>query len=164
MGYMGFGMQSCVYNRRPRKVFSKRGRIPSFSTLPKYSRAYKIKPHVKENKYKYVFLGLIVFISLVFLIKTFTTKFIIYTNNQSRVLLENSKQKDIEAFSFLLKSGKRRLLSNNIVGAYSEFNLAYNIRPESEELNQLLIETLSILCSEREKYCDKLDFHLQVKH
>jgi len=101
MGFMGFGMQSWVYKRCPRKPFSKRGRIPSFSPLPKYSRTIKIKSHVKESKYKYAFFYLIAFISLVFLMKTFTTTFTLYTNNHRRVLLENTKQKDIEAFNFL---------------------------------------------------------------
>ena len=72
------------------------------------------------------------------------------------------KEQDEKAFNFLIKSGKKRLVSNNIVGAYSEFNLAYQIKPNSEELNQLLIETLSILCTKNTDYCDRLNSHLEI--
>lgn len=53
MGYMGFGMQSSVYKRHPRKPFSKRGKVPSFSPLLNYTRTFSLKPHIKENKHKY---------------------------------------------------------------------------------------------------------------
>ncbi len=164
MGYMGFGMQSWVYKRRPRKPFSKRGEIPSFSPLPKYSRTFSIKPHIKENKYKYVFWGFIFFVSFVFLINISIKKFTLYSINHSNILYENSKRIDYGGFHFLIKSGKKRLLSNNILGAYSEFNLAYKINPKNDELNQLLVETLSILCTKDIEYCNKLDYHLIQKH
>jgi len=64
--------------------------------------------------------------------------------------------------NFLLNSGKKRLVSNNILGAYSEFNLAYKIKPNNKELNQLMIETLSTLCISEEKYCDRLDVFLNT--
>ena len=73
-----------------------------------------------------------------------------------------NESKDNEAFEFLLRSGKNRLLSNNILGAYSEFNLAYNIKPKDKELNQLMIETLGILCVNEEKYCSELDDLMKI--
>ena len=75
-----------------------------------------------------------------------------------------NKNKNKEAFDFLLKSGKKRLKNNEITGAYSEFNLAHNIYPNNKELNQLLIETLSILCENDSKYNMKLDFFLPQKN
>ena len=64
---------------------------------------------------------------------------------------------DKQAFNFLLNSGKTHLKRNNVVGAYSEFILAYRVNPNNKELNQLLIETLSILCVNDENYCGELD-------
>lgn len=161
MGYMGFGMQSWVYKRQPRKPFSKRGQIPSFTPLLKYSRTFQLKPQKKKSKYKNAFLSLLVFLSLVFLFSAFTQKLTFYNKNYNSIVNEEINRRDNEAYHFLLNSGKKRLLANNIVGAYSEFNLAYNIKPNNEELNQLIIETLSILCSENIEYCDVLDSHLE---
>jgi len=64
---------------------------------------------------------------------------------------------DKEAFVFLMNSGKQRLKSNNISGAYSEFKLAQNIRPEDQELSDLMLQTLSMLCEQKNKYCTELD-------
>ncbi|GAA4969873.1 hypothetical protein [Algibacter aquimarinus] len=163
MGYMGFGMQSWVYKKRPRKPFSKRGRIPSFSPFQEYSRTFKIKSHTKESKYKYTLWGIIFFISLIFLVTNYTKKFTLYTNEKSIVRIKAAEKIDNRAFVFLIKSGKKRLISNNIIGAYSEFNLAYQIKPNNEELNQLLIETLSILCDKNTDYCDDLNYHLDSR-
>ncbi|WP_341217178.1 hypothetical protein, partial [uncultured Wocania sp.] len=122
----------------------------------------KIKPHIKESKFKYAFLGIIIFISLVFLIKICTKKFVLYSNNYTYIKNERLIFLDNDAFHFLLRSGKNRLLSNKILEAYYEFNLAYSIRPNDKELNRLMIETLSILCVREDKYCDKLDVFLNV--
>ena len=70
---------------------------------------------------------------------------------------ERVAQINKDAFKFLIKSGKNRLIAGNIVGAYSEFSLAHNIKPNDVELNQLLTETLSILCYNDTNYCLKLD-------
>ena len=56
-----------------------------------------------------------------------------------------------------MDSGKYLLESNKMLEAYSEFKLAYNIRPNDKELNQLMIETLIALCDEKLRYCDELD-------
>ena len=79
-------------------------------------------------------------------------------------IISINESKDKEAFDFLIKSGKKRLLSNNILGAYSEFNLAYNIKPKDKELNELLIETLSILCDKKESHCEELDILLNARY
>lgn len=157
MGYMGFGMQRWIYNRSLRKPFSKRGQIPSFSAIPKYSRTFKIIPHIPESKPKYVVIGIVTFISLLFLTKLYTNKFVLYSNNYTKVNQERLKAIDIEAFNFLLNSGKLHLKRNNISGAYSEFILAYKVNPNNKKLNQLLIETLSILCKKDISYCAELN-------
>ncbi len=162
MGYMGFGMQRWIYKRHLRKPFSKRESIPTFSPLSNYSREFKLQPSVEENEKLNGFLTLaIIFVFIIFLF-FLSSKFVSYTNNQSISISLMNESKDNEAFEFLLKSGKNRLLSNNILGAYSEFNLAHNIRPNDKELNQLMIETLGILCVNEEKYCDKLDVILNI--
>ncbi|BAO77506.1 hypothetical protein [Winogradskyella sp. PG-2] len=65
--------------------------------------------------------------------------------------------KDNQAFDFLMNSGKKRLRSGNIYDAYSEFKLAVAIKPVNEEVNQLLLETISMLCEENENYCNELE-------
>ncbi len=156
-GYMGFGMQSWLYKRRPRKPFTKRGQVPSFTPLYSYTRTFSLKPHIKKNN---IYLGLLTLLliglSVLFVIN-YTQKFISYSKERSELIESNTLKQDNDAFNFLLNSGKKRLLSNNVLGAYSEFNLAYNIKSDNKELNQLLIETLSILCSQDIEYCDDLD-------
>jgi hypothetical protein len=44
-----------------------------------------------------------------------------------------------------------------VIGAYSEFCLAQKIKPNNKQLNQLLVETLSMLCEENKGYCDELN-------
>lgn len=87
------------------------------------------------------------------MLKTFTD----YSNNLSVTSKKRENLHNKEAFNFLLNSGKNRLYSNNVLGAYSEFILAYKVYPNNKEINQLLIETLSILCDKEEKYCNELD-------
>ncbi|EPR70765.1 hypothetical protein ADIWIN_3412 [Winogradskyella psychrotolerans RS-3] len=65
-------------------------------------------------------------------------------------------KKDRDAFNFLIKSGKQRLNKGRISGAYSEFKLAYAIKPKDKELNQLLLDTLGILCLDYDRHCDDL--------
>ncbi len=49
MGYMGFGMNSYAYKRKPRKPFSK-SKISSFIGLQHYSRSFKLQLSKNENK------------------------------------------------------------------------------------------------------------------
>lgn len=102
-------------------------------------------------------LTIIVIALAVSIIKQFTEEFVEYSKERTQLIAKNIQIKEIKTFNFLLNSGKKRLLSNNIQGAYSEFKLAYNIQPEHKELNQLLIETLSILCTKDSLYCKELD-------
>lgn len=161
-GYMGFGMQSWIYKKSPRKPFSKRESLPSFSPLPNYSRKFKLKPSVNENKDLNNFLTLVIILVFAIFLFFLVNRFVAYSNNQAISITAINESKDNEAFDFLMKSGKSRLLSNNIFGAYSEFNLAYNIKPKDKELNELMIETLGILCVSEEKYCDRLDVILNT--
>lgn len=156
-GYMGFGMQSWVYKRRPRKSFSKRGRVPSFSPLPKYSRTFTLKPKVKENSKALTLLLMFSLITLFVLMFIWKQDFQEYSRKQ-RAIVENSINKmDEKAFVFLINSGKDRLKSNRPIDAYYEFNLAFNINSGDEELNKLLTETLLILSARDDKYSNELD-------
>lgn len=155
-------MQNSVHKRRPRKVFSKRGRVPSFLPLQKNSRLFKFTRYITLGKYEMPFWGIIIFVGCIYLTKISISSFIDYSNDLAINKLKNANRIDYKAFNFLMDSGKRRLFSNNILGAYSEFNLAYDILPQNEELNTLLIETLCMLCAQNEMHCDKLDVYLEI--
>jgi len=155
MGYMGFGMQKWIYSRSPRKPFVK-GRIPSFTTIQAYDRKFKLQPSKPIGRFFLVISMLLLglFFSIIYLKKD---EFLIHSTkiqNQQNIRLA---QIEVDAFKFLLKSGKYRLETNNIDGAYSEFKLAYKISQNNKELNQLLSETLSILCYNDADYCYELD-------
>ncbi len=159
-GYMGFGMQKWIYSRNLRRQLYMRDRIPSFTSLPKYSRTFTIKPKIKERpKLKGILIILIVF-SVVLIGGVNYKNFISYSNRQTVLVNDFSKLKDKKAFNFLLNSGKSRIYRNDIIGAYSEFKLAYNIDLVNKELNQLFIEILYILCDQDDKYCNELDTHI----
>jgi hypothetical protein len=46
---------------------------------------------------------------------------------------------DENAFNFLMRSGRIRLIFNNLKDAYLEFNLAQAIYPQDDFLHQILI-------------------------
>lgn len=80
-----------------------------------------------------------------------------YSNNHNKLIFQNEIIENRKAFNFLINSGKKRLQNNNTSGAYSEFRLAKAIYPKNDEVNQLLIETLSILCNTSDDHCQELD-------
>ena len=80
------------------------------------------------------------------------------TTNIAKQKLENREDKI--AYNFLLESGINRMYSKNYKGAYAEFKLAYQLNPNNEQLNNLMIETLSVLCNSDEKYCNDFDAFL----
>ena len=163
-GYMGFGMQSWVYKRRPRKPFTKRGRIPSFSPLPKYSRTFTLKPKIKENSKALTLLFILSLITVFGLASVWMNNLKDYSHNL-RVRVEESMHiNDDEAFAFFIKSGKYSLKSNRPLEAYYEFDLAFKINPKDNELNQLLTETLVILSSKGEPYYSMLNSFLLREH
>ncbi len=159
-GYMGFGMQKWIYSRNLRRQLYMHDRILSFTSLPKYSRNFTIKPKIKEHpKLKGILIIFIVF-SVALIGGVNYKNFISYSNRQTVLVNDFSKLKDKKAFNFLLNSGKGRIYRNDIVGAYSELKLAYKIDSTDKELNQLIIETLSILCSQNNEYCNELDLYM----
>lgn len=161
MGYMGFGMQKWIYSRSPRKLFEK-GRIPSFTSVDTYQRTFKVQPSKSIGKF-YIYISILllgILFSIVYLKKD---EFLIHSYEVQNQKNEILAQIDKNAFNFLIKSGKNRLENSNIFGAYSEFKLAYKINQEHRELNQLLIETLSILCYNDTNYCNELDEFAQNK-
>tara|TARA_R110002049_G_scaffold1498_1_gene11596 strand:+ start:21687 stop:22181 length:495 start_codon:yes stop_codon:yes gene_type:complete len=161
MAYLGLGLQKWIYSRKPRKKLFVREGLSSFTALPKYSRTFKLQPSVTENKTQKGFLTLIVTLLFIVLLSFSYTNFNTYSNKKTALIHELTELRTREAFNFLFHSGKYRLLDNNIKGAYSEFELAYHIDPGNQELNQLIIETLSILCLNDNNYCKKLDYFLQ---
>ena len=156
-GYMGFGMQSWIYKKNPRKPFAKRERIPSFNSLPKHNKDFTLKYNRKENKKLNGLLTVLIIVVSVFLVSFLYSQFNEYSKEQSQSIVEKMRIENNYAFNFLFNSGYSRLKNSNYLGAYSEFKLAYNLNSENEELNQLLLETLSILCEKDEKYCAELD-------
>ncbi|MBC3759036.1 hypothetical protein H7U19_11505 [Hyunsoonleella sp. SJ7] len=160
-GYMGFGMQSYVHKRKPKKPFVKHGSVPSFTPLTEDRREFKLKSHKPENSIesgliKLLFILLIAFISVIFCLR-----FNHYQKNLNTMVEHSNRIENTNAFSFLMNSGIDRLAIGNTEGAFSEFSLAHQIDRNNEELNQLLIETLSVLCSENRDYCEKLEIHLE---
>lgn len=156
-GYMGFGLQKWIYSRKPRIKLYERERITSFTSLPKYSRTFKLQPSATENKKYMGLITVIVGISFIVIISFAYRDFIDYSNNHTKQITVNYNNQNKKAFNFLIKSGKNRLKENRVLDAYSEFSLAYNINPNDENLNHLLIETLSVLCNENISYCNELD-------
>jgi len=159
-GYMGSGLQQWIYSRNPQKKMFKKQPLKSFTALPKYSRTFKLQANRKENKKLNGFITiLLVFSALVLSVFTIQ-KFTIYSKNHQKYVVDITNKKNLETFNFLVDSGKNRLKHREVKAAYAEFILAYKLYPKNEELNKLLIETLSILCSENNKYCNHLDVML----
>ncbi|WP_179007911.1 hypothetical protein [Winogradskyella forsetii] len=154
MGFMGFGMHKWIYTMRPRKPFSMQ-RKGSFTVVPTYSREFKLQPSKNRGGYNF---GIILFFFIALAVSLTIPRWMEASRLRHQQELAWSIKKDKYAFDFLLKSGKWRLKKGRISGAYSEFKLAYAIQPENEELNELLLETLEILCYDRGTDCE--DFEL----
>ena len=156
-GYMGFGLQKWIYSRNPRKKMFEKERIPSFTSLPKYSRTFKLQASIVENKKLMGFLTVLITIGFIVVINLTYQQFNNYSIEYNKKMTAYHNYKNEKAFNFLMDSGKYRLENNKILEAYSEFKLAYNIRPKDEELNQLMIESLIALCDKKSSYCLELD-------
>lgn len=159
MGYMGFGMQSNVYKRRPKKPFAEHNCVPTFSAFKKISKSIESKKDTDQNKYFSGVALILLFIFSLLLCINFGLK-IKEQNQLYYAKVESTNHIDIKAFNFLIKSGKSRLMKGNIKGAYSEFELASRIHPHHQELQNLILETLSILCTSNEEFCAELDGQL----
>ncbi|WP_298345786.1 hypothetical protein [uncultured Algibacter sp.] len=156
-GYIGFGLQKWIYSRNPRKKMFEKERPSSFTSLPKYSRGFKLQTSIIENKKLMGLLTVLITICFLVVINLTYNKFNNYSNEYNKKMSAYHNYKNDKAFNFLMDSGKYLLESNKMLEAYSEFKLAYNIRPNDKELNQLMIETLIALCDEKLRYCDELD-------
>ncbi|WP_242204568.1 hypothetical protein [Aestuariivivens insulae] len=157
MGYMGFGMQRWIYSRNPKKKLYERKNLKPFTPLQHYSRVFKLQPSITENKRSHGFLTILfVVIALIMVFLAFQN-FTNYSNRYNRLVYNKTIIENNAAFNFLMNSGKNRLQGNRVYDAYSEFKLAQVIYPKNKELNQLLIETLSILCETNNNYCVELD-------
>ena len=161
-GYMGFGMQSWIYKRILRKPFSKKGQVPTFSSLPLYFREFKLKPSIKRNKKLISLLTVLITLLLTTTVVIYGFKFHKYESTQSELVNEINLKKNEEAFQFLLKSGRNRFYSKNYFGAYSELVLAHKICSEDKDVINLLIETSRALCQSDLKYCEALDNYLEL--
>ncbi|EDP70653.1 hypothetical protein FBALC1_07838 [Flavobacteriales bacterium ALC-1] len=146
---MAFGMQKRVYKPRPRKPFSKRRKV-SFAAAPKYKRDFKYQPSNNRGDYNF---SILLFIVIAIIVSIMIPRWVEYERIKHRQEVTLTTKKDNKVFEFLMKSGKKRLDIGAISGAYSEFQLAYAIRPEDIELNELLFETLEILCIDYDKHC-----------
>ena len=138
MGYCGFGLQSWIYRMRPRKPFFME-RKDSFTKVPIYHRNFKIQS--SQSSQLKVFLSSVLifcFLGLGLLLKP---KLLNHSREIKKETVERIIIEDNLAFNFLINSGKNRLSTNNIIGAYSEFSLAYKIKPENAELKHVLIDT-----------------------
>ena len=149
MGYMGFGMQKWIYSMRPRKPFSMQ-RKDSFTVIPTYKRNFKLQPSNKSSN-PYFGIALIALMCLIFI--THIPKWYEYENFTYQQKMAYKSTQDDYAFNFLMNSGKNRLYSGKISGAYGEFKLAQAIKPNDKEVNYLLLESLEILCLDYNRKC-----------
>jgi len=153
MGFMGFGMQKWIYTMRPRKPFSMK-RKGSFSRIPTYNRYFQLQSSKDTTNYNFEIILLTIF---AIILTSTLPKWHDYAIERHKQEIAYAKAQDDKAFNFLIKSGKYRLSKGSLAGAYSEFKLAEDIRPNDAELNALLFETLSRLCINYKKHCYKLD-------
>ncbi|MGS2726041.1 hypothetical protein ACU8DI_05490 [Psychroserpens sp. BH13MA-6] len=158
-GYMGFGMATWIYRQGPRKAFSKGRSKPSCNTLPTYQRQFKLQPSENKSQISEILSCLLIGL---FLISMYfkASEVVTYSLDVQKQKETRIKTTNQEAFQFLMRSGLKRLNDQNMTGAYSEFNLAYQIQPDNEQLQQLMIEVLSTLCDNNNDYCLELDQHL----
>jgi len=150
MGFMGFGMQKWIYSMRPRKPYSMQ-RKGSFTVIPTYTRKFKLQHSTNDGGYNF---GIILFFVMVLVITLAIPHYLENARLRHQQEVAWAIKKENRAFKFLLKSGKWRLNKGRISGAYSEFKLAYAIRPNDKELNKLLLETLEILCLDYNRHCE----------
>ncbi len=144
MGYMGLGMQKWIYGMRARAPFSIQ-RKKSFTALPTYSRKFKIQPSKPRPTYDFgIIFGFVLGFVMLLCIPNLEQSF---KQHQNKVQLL-SLQEDDKAFNFLMKSGENRLAKGKISAAYSEFQLAYAIRPQDKKLQELMHVTSEQLCLE----------------
>lgn len=161
--YTGFKKIPWAKKQRPRKAFSKRKRRPTSNVLSTHERVFKLQPS-KNRSEIYIGLSLVFVILITAGLNYSVSRFTDYHNTRSAKMQKLAERFDNKAFEFLINSGKSRLISNNLKGAYSEFKLAHAIYPENEELNTLMIETLSVLCKDENAYCSDLDAILSKSH
>jgi len=162
-GYMGFGMQSWLYKKKPRKPFDKREALPSYTALPKYQRTFQ--PKRNKNRSTRLTAALTVAIIFCFLIvlNYMSTQFVTYSDEHRKELVKNETRFDNEAFVFLLDSGISELKSQRPEIAFKHFELALNIFPEHKRVNRLYLETLSVLCEKNKvKYCELLNQKISI--
>ena len=162
-GYMGLGLQHWIYSRNPQKKMFKKQPLKSFTALPKYSRTFKLQSSRKENKILNGLITILFVFSALLLSIFIINQYIDYSNKHAQDIIDITKKKDLETFSFLVNSGEDRLINNQALRAYSEFKLAQNINPESERLSQLIIETLSVLCADNNEFCKELDCAMEIE-
>ena len=156
-GYMGFGMQKWIYNRKLRKPFNIQKR-PTCNTINNYQRKFKLQPS-KNNDIVPFFLSLFILTTFLLIMVTKKSDFENYISNRnSQISLKEERESNM-AFNFLLKSGSSRLASKNYKGAYSEFMLALKIKPNHNEARELLLETVQLICENDNTLCKDLDFN-----
>ncbi|UKM64174.1 hypothetical protein GSB9_00721 [Flavobacteriaceae bacterium GSB9] len=157
MGYMGFGMQKWIYSRNPRKKLFEKDRIPSFNALPKYSRTFAIQASKRENKRPVGILTILIIVAAAFIVFCALNSYSLYEKKHAQQIMQYHNYQNDKTFRFLMTSGKERLRDKRPLAAYSEFKLAQKIYPNHTELQQVLTETLTVLCDKESKYCKELD-------
>lgn len=138
---------------RPRKPFSmqKKG---SFTAVPTYKRSFKLQPSKNKGNYN---LGILLLLIFLFVVGFSIPNWLEHARINDKEEIALRVEKNNMMFNFLMTSGKERLVNGNVSGAYSEFKLATELKPNDKELNILLYETLSILCFDYNEHCDDLD-------
>ena len=162
-GYMGFGMQSWLYKKKPRKPFDKRETLPSYRALPKYQRTFQPKRNKNRSTKLTAFLTIAIIFCFLIVLNYMSAQFVTYSKKHRKALNQKNIDLDNEAFNFLMDSGIFELKSQRPEIAFKKFELALKLFPEDERINQLYLETLSVLCEkDKVKYCDLFNDKLSI--
>lgn len=143
-----------------KKLYVKRGSIPYSTAFKGISKHFGFNKDIDSEVYINTVIKILMLLFCVFLCFHLILK-IKHHNKYHYHNIQDTSIADLKAFSFLIDSGKERLAQGNIQGAYSEFILASNIQSNHQELQQLIIETLSILCTTNLEFCEALDKQLK---
>lgn len=175
MGYMGFGMQRWLYNRRPRRPFSK-DRIPLGDTIPQYTHreiklahtASRQKPtsgkaqsraKVKiltrdylEDKTVDIFLALVM-MAILILLGVSLYHSVIFSMDEQENRKPLSDQVENREFRMAIQYGRHYLKKGDYEMAANEFSTANRVKPDNLEALTGLSRAYFGLCLNESVHC-----------
>ncbi len=104
--------------------------------------------------FNYSLLLILLFTMLIFMK---TPPLMQHAHEVNQLELKHIEEENNKAFEYLMNSGRKRFIGGAYKSAYSEFKLAYDIKPNNEEVKSLIHEILVLLCQDDKHYCKELD-------